>query len=150
MDLNAGQITRQICSRFKQWTNVPMKNTGCHYFPPGLQLPSEPLRGQKARLCEKCQHHRITNQQPLSCIIKSHRLTFFGHLAWMDEKQILAKATSNLLQRTGSDHPGGRTQLGWRTFMMTCLRWILGYIRLEIQHKIGLSADRCLHSTMHL
>ena len=28
--------------------------------------------------------------------------------------------------------------------MMTCLRWILGYMRLEIWRKIGLSADRCL------
>ena len=34
--------------------------------------------------------------------------------------------------------------LGWRTFMMTCLRWILGYMRLEIWCKIGLSADWCL------
>ena len=25
--------------------------------------------------------------------------------------------------------------------MMTCLRWILGYMRLEIWRKIGLSAD---------
>ena len=28
---------------------------------------------------------RITNQPPLSSIIKSSRLTFFGHLARMDE-----------------------------------------------------------------
>ena len=27
---------------------------------------------------------------------------------------------------------------------MTCLRWILGYMRLEILHKIGLSGDWCL------
>jgi len=58
--------------------------------------------------------------------------------------QMLAKPCSNLLQRTGGDHRGGRTQPGWRTFMMTCLRWILGYMKLEIWHKIGLSADWCL------
>ena len=34
---------------------------------------------------------------------------------------MLAKPSSNLLQRTGGDHRGGRAQLGWRTFMMTCL-----------------------------
>ena len=28
--------------------------------------------------------------------------------------------------------------------MMTCLRWILGYMRLEIWRKIGLSEDLCL------
>ena len=52
-----------------------------------------------------------------------------------------AKPSRNLLQRTGGDHRGDRAQPGWRTFMMTCLRWILGYMRLEI---IGLSADWCL------
>jgi len=26
-------------------------------------------------------------------------------------------------------------------FMMTCLCWILGYMRLEIWHRIGLSGD---------
>jgi len=50
----------------------------------------------------------------------------------------------NHLQRTGGDHRGGRAQPGWRTFMMTCLRWILGYMRLEIWREIGLSADWCL------
>jgi len=30
-------------------------------------------------------NRRITNQPPLSSIIKSRRLTFFGHLARMDE-----------------------------------------------------------------
>ena len=29
--------------------------------------------------------HRITSQPPLLSIIKSRRLTFSGHLAWMDE-----------------------------------------------------------------
>jgi len=57
---------------------------------------------------------------------------------------LLAKPSSNLLQRTGGDHRGCRAQLGWRTFMMTCLRWILGYTRLEIWRKIGLSGDWCL------
>jgi len=41
--------------------------------------------------------------------------------------------------------------------MVTCLRWILGYMRLEIWRKIGLSADGCsakrvvaLHATIGL
>ena len=58
--------------------------------------------------------------------------------------QMLAKTSSNLLQRTGNDHQGCHAQPGWRTFMMTRLRWILGYMRLEIWCKIGLSGDWCL------
>jgi len=53
--------------------------------------------------------------------------------------QMLAKPSSNLLQRTGGDHR--LCMLGLRTFMMTCLRWILGYMRLEIWCKLGLSED---------
>ena len=55
--------------------------------------------------------------------------------------KFLSAASSNLLQRTGSDHQGGRAKLGRRTFLVTCLRWILGYTRLEIWRKIGLSGD---------
>ena len=65
---------------------------------------------------------------------------------WM-RTLMLAKPSSNLLQRTGGDHRGGSAQPGWRTFMMTCLRWILGSMRLEIWRKIGLSGDwyLCMH-----
>jgi len=62
---------------------------------------------------------------------------------WM-RTQMLAKPPSNLLQRTGGDHRGGCAQLGWKTFMMTCLRWISRYMRLEIWCKVGLSGDWCL------
>ena len=62
---------------------------------------------------------------------------------WM-RMQTLAKPSSNLLQGTGGDHRGGRAQFGWRTFITTSLRWILGYERLEIWRKIGLSGDWCL------
>ena len=79
-----------------------------------------------------------------SSIIKSRHLTFFGHLARMD-----VNASSNLLQRTGVDHRGSHTQPGWRTLMMTCLLWILGYMRLEIWCKIGLSGDRCCCTALH-
>ena len=57
---------------------------------------------------------------------------------------MLAKPSLNLFQGPGGDHRGGHAQPGWRTFMMTCLRWILGYTRLEIWCKIGLSGDWCL------
>ena len=41
------------------------------------------------------------------CVIKSHRLTFSSILhEWM-RTQMLAKPSSNLLQRTGGDHRGG-------------------------------------------
>ena len=62
--------------------------------------------------------------------------------------QMLAKPSSNLPRRTEGDHRGSRAQLGWIAFMMTCLRWILGYMRLEIWHKIGLSADWCLYTAL--
>ena len=62
---------------------------------------------------------------------------------WM-RTQMLAKPSWNVLQRTGGDHRGSHTYPGRRTFMMTCLHWILGYMRLEIWCKIiGLSAN-CL------
>ena len=44
--------------------------------------------------------------------------------------QMLAKPFLNLLWRTGGDHQGGHAQPGW-TFMMTCFRWILGYMMLD-------------------
>ena len=37
-------------------------------------------------------HCRITNQPPLSSVIKSRRLTFFGHLARMDENADASEA----------------------------------------------------------
>ena len=49
---------------------------------------------------------------------------------WM-RTQKQAKPSSNLVQRTGGDQRGGCAQLGWRTFMMTCLHWIFGYMRLH-------------------
>ena len=51
----------------------------------------------------------------------------------------ISETPSNHLQRTGH-----QAQPGWRTSMMTCLHWILAYMRLEIWCKIGLSADWCL------
>ena len=66
---------------------------------------------------------------------------------WM-RMQVLAKPSLNFFQRTGGDHHGSCGQLGWRTFMMTCLHWILGYMRLEIWHKIGFSGDWCLYTVL--
>ena len=78
-----------------------------------------------------------------------YAITFLGILhEWM-RTQMLARLSSNLLQRTGGDYRGGRAQPGLRTFMMTCLRWILGYMRLEIWRKIGLSGDRCLCAALY-
>jgi len=55
----------------------------------------------------RCNIRRITNLPPLSSTIKSHRLTFFGHLARMGTRmQMPGKPSSNLLRRTGGDHRG--------------------------------------------
>ena len=98
-----------------------------------------------AQLCQKCWHP--SHYQPATTFIRykvpsSHFLWSSCTNEW--ETQMLAKPSMNLLQRTGGNHRGSRAQLGWRTFMITCLCWILGYMRLEIWCKIGLSADWCL------
>ena len=56
-------------------------------------------------------------------------LLFLWLHEWM-RTQMLAKPSSNL-QRIGGEHRGSHAQPGWRTFMMTCLRWIFGYMRLR-------------------
>ena len=71
------------------------------------------------------------------------------HLINFHTKLTLLSPSLNLLQRTGGYHRCGRAQLGWRTFIMTCLRWILGYMRLEIWCKISFSADWCLCTALH-
>ena len=81
---------------------------------------------------------------PLSPVVS---LSFGILHEWM-RTQMLAKPSSNLLQGPGGDHRSGRAQPGWRTFMMTCLRWILGFTRLEIWRKIGLSGDWCLCTSL--
>ena len=54
---------------------------------------------------------RITNQPPLSSIIKSRCLTFFGHLDEQMRTQMIAKSSLNLLQRIGGFHWGGCAHL---------------------------------------
>ena len=82
--------------------------------------------------------HNICLNVPKSC-----RLTFFGHFARMDEN---ADASQAIFEPTPENwrQPPGRPHTTLRTFTMTCLCWILGYMRLEIWRKIGLSADWCL------
>jgi len=96
MDLNAGQLTWSIYSSLVQWTN------GAYGRIPDIRwhdfVRNVNIRG-------------ITNQPPLSSIIKSRCLTFFGHLAQMDENAD-ASQDQNLLQKTGSDHRDGRAQPG--------------------------------------
>jgi len=70
MDVNVGRLIRQIYSGLMQWTD------GAYTKNPGHSL---------ARLVRNTDIRRITNQPPLSSIIKSRPLTFFGHLARMDE-----------------------------------------------------------------
>ena len=84
-----------------------------------------------------------SHYQLATTFIQSRSLTFSVSLGILHEwmtTQMRAKPSSNLLQRIGGDHRGSRAQL--RT--LTCLRWILGYMRLDIWHKIGLSGDWCL------
>ena len=128
MDLNAGQLTRQIYSGLMQWTD-------CAYEESWTSL---------ARLCQKCRQLSHYQPSPLSSITKSRCLTFFGHLARMDEN---ADASQAIFKAPPENW---KWQLGWpcttwmKNIMMTCLRWILGCMRLEIRCKISLSGDWCL------
>jgi len=94
MDRNAGQSTRRMYSGWMQWCLRRILDIRWH----------DSVRNANIR--------RITNQPSLSSIVKSCRLIFFGHLARMDENsdQMLAKTSSNLLQRTG---PPGRPHTTW-------------------------------------
>jgi len=56
--------------------------------------------------------HDTTNQQPLSSITKSRRLTFFGHLAWMD---VNADASQAIFEPPPENwrRPPGRPHTTW-------------------------------------
>ena len=69
MDMNAGKLTRRIHSGLTQWTNGAYEESWTFV---GMTVRNAAIR-------------RITNQPPLSSIIKSRCLTFFGHLARMFE-----------------------------------------------------------------
>jgi len=73
MDMNAGQLTRQIYSRLMQWTNGAYEESWTFF--------STTVRNADI--------HHVTNQPS---IIKSCRLTFFGHLARMDENADASQA----------------------------------------------------------
>jgi len=84
---------------------------------------------------------RITNQPPLSSIIKSRRLTFFGHLVRMDENADGSQATM---------------ELPLRTTWMKNIHDDMSSLDLEIREARELAQNRplwrliSLHSTMHL
>ena len=61
---------------------------------------------------------------------------------WILFLTVLAKPSSNLLQRTGGDHRGGRAQPGRRTFMTTCLCWILAVMDMSSCRPMGASVAR--------
>jgi len=133
MDVNVGRLIRQIYSGLMQWTD------GAYTKNPGHSL---------ARLVRNTDIRRITNQPPLSSVIKSRRLTFFGHLARMDEN---AHARHAVFEPPPENwrRPPGRLHTVWMKNVTTCLRWILGYMRLEIWRKIGLSGDWCLCTALY-
>jgi len=101
------------------------------------------LLNESIRIDSHNESNRIDSNRELECSSLYIWCTYqyFNSSGLM---QMLAKPSSNLLERTGGDHQGGHAQPGWRSFMMTCLSWILGYMRLEIWCKIGLFGDCCL------
>ena len=129
MDLNAGQLTRRIHSGLMKWTNGAYKESWTFGGTTLLEMPTSVASPTSHRF-----HLWLSPIVSLSLGILHE---------WM-RTQMLAKPSSNLLQRTEGDHWGGHIQPGWRTFLMTCLCWIFGYMRLEIWRKIGLSTDWCL------
>ena len=123
--------------RMDHSNSSPLNNYVCHCFMSDEEswtFAGTTLSEMSTSVTLPTSHHFHPSLSPVVSL-------FLGILhEWM-RMQMLAKPSSNLLQRTGGDHRGGRTRPGWRTFMMTCLHWILGYMRLEIWHKVGLSGD---------
>jgi len=86
MDLNAGQLTRRIYSRLMQWTNGAYEESWTT-----VALPTS--------------HHFHPSSSHVVSLSS-------GILYEWTRTQTLAKPSSNLLQRTGGDHRGGRAQPG--------------------------------------
>ena len=82
---------------------------------------------------------RITNQPPLSSIIKSCRLTFFGHLARMDENAGASQAIFELLPENWRRSP---RQL--RTIWMKNIHDDLSSLDLGIYETRDLAQNRLL------
>ena len=60
--------------------------------------------------------HHMTNQPPLSSIVESRRLSFFGHIARMDENADASQVILSLLPRAGDVRhlrPPGRLRTAW-------------------------------------
>ena len=51
----------------------------------GPMVPTKNPEHSLAQLCQKCRHPSHYQPATISSIIKSRRLTLFGHPAWMDE-----------------------------------------------------------------
>jgi len=96
MDLNAGQLTRQIYSGLMQWTNGAYEES--------LTFVGTTLSEMSTSVALPTSHHFHPSLSPIVSLS-------LGILhEWM-RMQMLAKSSSNLLQRTGDDHQGGHTQL---------------------------------------
>jgi len=101
-------------------------------------------------MSQKCRHRRITNQPPLSSIIKSRCLTFSERLARMDKN---ADASPAILEPTPGTwrRPPGRPRTAW----MKNIHDDLSSLDLGIHEARDLAQNRplcrlmSLHSAMH-
>jgi len=125
---------RRIYSELMQWTNGACKESSAFIGTTLSQMPTT--------VALLTSHHFHPSLSPVVSLS-------LGILhEWM-RTQMLAKPSSNLQPENWRWPRGGHAQLGQRIFMMTCLRWTLWYMRLEILCKIGLSADWCLSTLLH-
>ena len=90
---------------------------------------------------------RITNQPPLSSIIKSRCLTFFGHLAWTDENADDSQVIFEPPPENWRLPLGRLCTPGWRTFMSS-LDPGINEARDLVQNR-PLWSLTSLHSTTH-
>ena len=130
MDLNARQLTSWI-DTVDQWCLQRILDIRWHNF----------VRNADICRITNTSHHFYPSLSPVVSLS-------LGILHECMRTHMLAKPSSDLFQRIGGGHWGGCAQPGWRMFMMTCLCWILGYMRLEIWHKISLSGDWCLWTVL--
>jgi len=106
MDLNAWQLTRWIYSGLMPWTNGAYEESWTFAGTTLSEMPTS--------VALRTSHHFRPSLSPVVSLS-------LGILREWMRTQMLAKPSLNLLQKTEGDHRGGRAQLGWRTFMMTCL-----------------------------
>ena len=91
----------------------------------------------------------VSTKTPLSSIVKSRHLSFFGHLVRMDENADDSQSFLSLLLRAGDVYLGGHVLPGWRPSKAISLPWICSCMKPENWLTTDLSGDWRLCIVLH-